>query len=104
MAGLDVSPPQTELGKLTEAGASMVPGALAFGPTNSLRGMVGTAVRQGIIPGVASEVAGQATEGTPAEPYVRAGTAILTGQPLPSIGRAPNKMLGDVLKDVTWRP
>lgn len=35
-------------------------------------------VRYGALPGVASEAAGQATEGTAAEPYARAGAALLT--------------------------
>lgn len=41
-------------------------------------GAVGNAVRYGVLPGLASEAAGQATEGTAAEPYARFAAALLT--------------------------
>lgn len=39
---------------------------------------VGNAVRYGLLPGLASEAAGQAAEGTAAEPYARFAAALLT--------------------------
>lgn len=48
-----------------------LPGAAAVGGLG-----VGNLIRYGVVPGVASEAAGQMTEGTAAEPWARAGAAI----------------------------
>jgi hypothetical protein len=50
-----------------------LPGAAAFGGVNP-----GNILRYGVAPGLASEAAGQATEGTSLEPWARAGAAIAT--------------------------
>lgn len=75
-AAHDASPlkhdPQTTAGKYVQAGAEFVPAAL-LGPGNMAR----NAIALGILPGVASEAAGQATEGTDLEPWARAGAAVL---------------------------
>jgi hypothetical protein len=65
--------PQTTAGKYTGAVASMAPAALAGGG-----GMLQRA-GQAIVPGVASEAAGQATEGTELEPWARALAAVTGG-------------------------
>jgi hypothetical protein len=66
--------PTTTPGKYAQSGAEFVPAAL-LGPG----GMARNAVALGVAPGLASEAAGQATEGTAYEPYARAGTAVLAG-------------------------
>jgi hypothetical protein len=74
----DASPlkydPQTTAGKYAQSGAEFVPAAL-LGPGNMAR----NAVALGVAPGLASEAAGHATEGTQYEPFARAGAAILGG-------------------------
>ena len=74
----DASPlkhePTTTAGKYAQSGAEFVPAAL-LGPGNMAR----NAVALGIGPGLASEAAGQATEGTSYEPYARAGAAVVGG-------------------------
>ena len=66
--------PQTTAGEYAQTVGEFVPGA-ALGPG----GVGGNVVRYGVIPGVASETAGQATEGTAAEPFARAGAGIAAG-------------------------
>lgn len=50
--------------------SKLLPGSMSTGETM---------VRYGVVPGVASETAGQITEGTAAEPYARAGAALGAG-------------------------
>jgi hypothetical protein len=63
--------PQTTAGKYAGTVGEFVPGA-ALGGGNMLTNVV----KYGVVPGVASEAAGQATEGTKFEPYARVGAAI----------------------------
>lgn len=76
-AAHDASPlkhkPQTTTGKYVHSAAEFVPSALI--PGASAR----NALALGVIPGLASEAAGQATEGTAAEPWARAGAALAAG-------------------------
>lgn len=72
--------PQTTAGEYAQTGASFVPGAVAFGGVSPAN-----IARYGILPGVASEGAGQATEGTAAEPYARVAAALLAPA-LPNLG------------------
>lgn len=65
--------PQTTAGKYVGAVASMAPAA-AIGP-----GGIFQRGAQAVVPGVASEGAGQAFEGTAAEPWARALAAIVAG-------------------------
>ena len=67
--------PQTRAGRYVETGAEFATGAALTGPANIAR----NAVMYGLGPGLASEAAGQATEGTALEPYARAGAAIAGG-------------------------
>lgn len=63
--------PQTTLGKYVGTAGEFLPGAL-LGPEN----LLANAVKFGVVPGVASEAAGQATEGTKYEPYARFAGAV----------------------------
>lgn len=66
--------PQTTAGKYAETVGEFVPSAMA-GPG----GVVRKLAMQAAVPGVASEAAGQATEGTALEPYARAAAAVGAG-------------------------
>lgn len=66
--------PETTAGKYAETIGEFVPAALA-GPGGLARKLV----TQAAIPAIASEAAGQATQGSELEPYARAGAAIVTG-------------------------
>lgn len=63
--------PKTTAGKYARTVGEFLPGALA-GPGK----MAGNAFWYGVVPGAASESAGQLTEGTAAEPYARFGGAL----------------------------
>lgn len=67
--------PQTLAGKFANTAAEFIPGGIAAAPKKAISG----AIKFGALPGIASEAAGQATEGTAAEPWARAGAAILAG-------------------------
>lgn len=73
--GDNLHQPTTTAGEFARTVGEFVPGAVAFGPG----GVAGNALRYGVIPGVASEAAGQVFDNTPLEPYVRAAAGILTG-------------------------
>jgi hypothetical protein len=65
--------PKTDIGRVAQTATEFVPGAL-LGPGGALRN---TAV--GLAAGGASELAGQATEGTPLEAWARLATALGVG-------------------------
>lgn len=65
--------PQTTAGKYARTVGELLPSA-ALGPGS----IASKLVKFGALPGVASEAAGQATEGTAAEPYARAAAAFLS--------------------------
>lgn len=68
--------PETTAGKYAETISSFVPAAaLPLGTGSVARNVFS----YGVIPGAASEAAGQATAGTPVEPWARGGAAIATG-------------------------
>lgn len=64
--------PQTTAGKYVSTVGEFLPGAAAFGGLNPAN-----IARFGVVPGLASEAAGQATEGTKYEPWARTGAALL---------------------------
>jgi len=64
--------PQTTAGEYAATAGEFVPGALAFGG-----GTIGSALKYGVVPGLASEGAGQMTKGTEYEPYARVAAAML---------------------------
>jgi len=66
--------PQTTPGKYAETVGEFVPAALT-GPGGLAR-KIGL---QAVAPGLAAEAASQATEGTPYQPYAKAGAALVTG-------------------------
>ena len=66
--------PVTPEGKFVGTAARFAPGA-AIGPGNVLKNVI----VQGVIPGLASEAAGQMTEGTKYEPYARFAGALTGG-------------------------
>jgi DNA-binding GntR family transcriptional regulator len=70
----DFYKPQTEYGKYAETTGEFLPSAL-LGPA----GLARKVALQAIVPGVASEAAGQATAGTSLEPYARAAGGIAAG-------------------------
>ena len=65
--------PQTTAGRYAESVGSFLPN-MAFGPES-----MGLKLLGAVAPGVASEAAGEATQGTKLEPWARAGAAIATG-------------------------
>lgn len=67
--------PKTRAGRVAQTAAEFVPGAVLGAPG----GMAKNALKFGILPGAASEIAGQATEGSASEPWVRLGTALGVG-------------------------
>lgn len=64
--------PQTTAGEYAKTTGEFIPGAAAFGGISAAN--IG---RFGILPGMASEAAGQATEGSNVEPYARVAAALL---------------------------
>lgn len=66
--------PQTTAGEFTKTAGEFIPGTLIGGGGNLLT----NAVKFGVVPGVASEAAGQVTEGTKFEPYARVGAALIS--------------------------
>jgi hypothetical protein len=78
--------PQTTPGKYAGTIAEFIPGMVLPG------GTLGQRAAMAVVPGAASEFAGQMTEGTPAEPYARAGAALASGvgvAGLQALQRAP---------------
>lgn len=72
--------PQTTAGEYSQTVGEFLPGSLLGGT-----GVGGNLLRYGVLPGLASEAAGQATEGSEYEPMARVAAAIatplLTGRP-----------------------
>jgi hypothetical protein len=79
----DFYKPQTTAGKYAQTAGEFLP-AIAGGPG----GLVRRGLMQVAAPAVASEAAGQATEGTAAEPYARLGAALLAPGGVGLAGRA----------------
>lgn len=75
--------PQTTAGKYAETVGEFAPG-LVGGPA----GLARRGITQVLAPGLASEAAGQATEGTKAEPYARIVGALAGGATPYALGRA----------------
>ncbi|MGN7962189.1 hypothetical protein [Brucella sp. 22210] len=72
--------PQTTVGEYARTVGEFVPGAMVAGAN------LPNVLRFGVAPAVASETAGQATEGTPLEPYARIAGALLGGAAASRIG------------------
>lgn len=100
-AGAPLHKAQTDAGKIAGNIADFtLQGGLGAG---SVRQIPGAALKFGMLPGAASEAAGQATEGSALEPYARVAGAVVGGGigALSSIKSAPGKILADATKDVT---
>lgn len=67
--------PQTTAGQYARTAAEFVPGTL-MAPGG---GVISNAIRYGVVPGLTSEAAGQATKGTAYEPFARVGGALAGG-------------------------
>jgi hypothetical protein len=91
--------PQTTAGQYANTVAQFAPGA-AINPTGSVASNV---MNYAVLPGLASEAAGQLSKGTAAEPYARAGAAVATS--LVSAGRQrpaySERMVGRAAQGVT---
>jgi len=66
--------PKTMAGKFAKTGSEFTTSAALTGPRS-----LGALARSGLIPGLASEAAGQLTEGSAAEPWLRAAAGVGTG-------------------------
>lgn len=82
-----VHQPQTTAGKYAQTVGEFLPGAM-IGPG----GMAAKATRMAVLPGLASEAAGQATEGKTIEPYARLAAGIGASLINPSRVITPNPM------------
>jgi ddrB-like ParB superfamily domain len=74
--------PQSVPGKFAQTIGEFLPAAAAV-PEKTLGGAL---VKYGVIPGAAAEAAGEATEGTPLEPYARVAGAVGAGV-APTLGK-----------------
>lgn len=74
---------QTTPGKYAGTVGEFIPGAVAFGGVNP-----SSILTYGVAPGLASEGAGQLTEGTPYEPYARIAAALAAPMAINAAGRA----------------
>lgn len=90
--------PRTRGGRYARTIGEFVPGALA-GPGGAARSIA----RFGLIPGAASEAAGEATHGTKFEPYARAAAGLLGGLGGSMVlrGNAGERAVGNALRGVT---
>lgn len=95
--GANINPPKTTAGKYAETVTSFLPAAVTMGES-TLPGIAKAALKYGVVPGVTSEAAGEATEGTPLEPYARlagaAGPAALE-----AAASIPKAVFGNPLRD-----
>lgn len=93
--------PQTTAGEYAQTVGEFVPGAMLGGPT------VGNALRYGVIPGLVSEAAGQATEGTALEPWARAagaiGASLLASRPGAFVGDDEATRMANVVREAGVR-
>lgn len=86
----DYYQPQTTAGEYAKTIGEFAPAAIA-GP-----GGVARKAAMAVVPGAASEAAGQATEGTDLEPYARAAAAILGGV---GVAGSKGKAMSQLAKD-----
>lgn len=78
----DLYKPETTAGEYARTIGEFAPAAAA-----GLGGLARKVAMQAVLPGVASEAAGQATQGTALEPYARAGAGIAAGLAGSVVGR-----------------
>lgn len=83
--------PQTTGEKYAASVGSFLPGALMGGG-----GIARNALAFGVAPGLASEAAGQMTEGTAAEPYARVAGGLLGGMAGPALSNVPGRIISPI--------
>lgn len=91
--GLDTSEPTTRAGQAVENVTSFLPAATMG--AGSAKELPGALARYGLLPGVTSEAAGEATQGTAAEPYARIAGAIgpeMVAQGVSRVARTVNPL------------
>jgi hypothetical protein len=102
--------PKTRLGKVAGTVGEFAPGMLfpGGGAAGMASQMTNRAVRNVLAPGVASETAGQLTEGTAAEPYARVAGALLGPvamtpfrQTSPTLGNSVNTLRQEGVTSLT---
>lgn len=101
----DFYKPKTTTGEYANTVGEFIPGAL-IGGGGALKELGSAALKYGVAPGLASEAAGQATEGSSIEPYARAlagigagiGMAALPGVKLSAVPRE-NRLLARAAGD-----
>jgi len=99
-SGYPLYKPQTTPGKYVHTAAEFVPGTLAgpLGRAETVLGVAGNVARNvgkfGIVPGLASEAAGQATEGTPYETPARIIAGIAGGAAVPAVSHVARGAFG----------
>jgi hypothetical protein len=88
--------PKTTVGKYAQQVGEFVPAAAAGGG-----GVVRNVINNAVVPGLASEYAGQKTQGTALEPWARAGTAVVTGGAASLLNRpsAPAQVIRGAMPD-----
>jgi hypothetical protein len=84
--------PQTTLGQYARTAGEFVPGALLTGGNP-----LANALRYGVVPGVASEAAGQATTGSPMEGPARMAAAIAGGAGAGSVLTGAKQAAGEAI-------
>jgi hypothetical protein len=83
--------PQTTGEKYAASVGSFLPGALMGGG-----GIARNALAFGVAPGLASEAAGQMTEGTAAEPWARAAGGLVGGMAGPALSNIPGRIMSPI--------
>lgn len=78
--GASTEPPKTVPGQYAETAGQFGLGAAALG-AGELKQVPGAIAKYGLLPGAASETAGQVTKGTPLEPYARVAGAVAGSSP-----------------------
>lgn len=79
VTGFEPYKAQTGFGKFAQSAAEFIPGAVAMGPGGIVKNAAKNALKYGVLPGVASEAAGEATAGTSLEPVARVAGALAGG-------------------------
>lgn len=91
MTGFQPYEPKTTAGEYARTAGQFIPAAAVGGVGGGVRGMVTSAAKYGVAPGLASEAAGQATEGTKLEPYARIVAPMVVGGAIAGIESAARK-------------
>lgn len=87
--GFEPYKPKTTPGKFARTIGEFIPAAASLGVGGGLRGMTTSAAKYGAAPGAASELAGQATEGTYLEPIARIAAPIAAAGGIAAASKTP---------------